>query len=169
MKTICLLFAATILLMAPGCKYEAPLVKEHQQAIDPALLGLWEEENEDGKNQSRMLILRYSDTEYLVHYPVDKNPIYYRAYPIRLGGMDAVQLEMIGIHLRPIKAQEKERFHVARAKKLAGDKIEITLLNTDLVEESAKNIAALKKAFLANQDQAELFTNPGVFKKVTEN
>jgi len=57
-------------LLFAGCVYESPLTEENKISVDAAVLGLWEEVK-DG--DGRMMILKYSDTEYLIHYPVGKD------------------------------------------------------------------------------------------------
>ena len=56
-----------------GCEYEAPLTEDHPIAVDSSVLGLWEDIPDDGKEKEgneRMMIQRYSDTEYMIHHPV---------------------------------------------------------------------------------------------------
>ena len=63
-----------------GCEYEAPLTEKHNAPIDPAVLGLWETlpENSD-EEKERMMILKFSSTEYIIHYPVREHAMYFRA------------------------------------------------------------------------------------------
>ena len=58
-----------------------------------------------------MMILKYSDTEYLVHYST-KEGLYYRAYPINVGGVPCVQIQVIGNGEGPIGENEKVRYTV---------------------------------------------------------
>lgn len=88
MKSIMIFLSLTVLLLS-GCRYEAPLTEEHSIAIDSALLGWWEripKEGEKATQDDRMVILKYSDTEYLVSFPTGNNGTYFRAYPIKIGG-----------------------------------------------------------------------------------
>ena len=66
------------------------------------MLGLWETlpENSD-EEKERMMILKFSSTEYIIHYPVRENAIYFRAYPIKVGGVSCVQLQAIGFNEGP--------------------------------------------------------------------
>ena len=96
----CKLALLTIaVLLITGCEYESPLTKEHNIAVDSAVLGLWEaipDKGEEPKQNERMMILKYSGTEYLIHYPVGKDGAYFRGYPIKIGGVSGVQLQAIG-------------------------------------------------------------------------
>ncbi len=176
MKHAVMLTVLTALLLA-GCEYESPLTKEHNISVGSAVLGLWEpipDEGEEPKQNDwvprmfkRMMILKYSDTEYLIHDPVGKNGLYYRGYPIKIGGISCVQLQVIGTDDGPPKEDEKELFHVV-SYQLTDGKLEIKTLNTDLVDDNLKTTEALVEAFLNHKDNKELFTNPGSFRRIDE-
>lgn len=162
-----MLFAIVGLLVA-GCEYESPFTTEHNIAIDSAVLGLWEElkpdEGVEPKEDEHMMILKYSDTEYLIHYPTGKNGIYYRGYPIKIGGISCVQLQIIGTDYGPPKKDETELFH-AVSYQLTDGQLEIKTLDTDLVNDDLKTTEELHKAFLKHKENKDLFKNPGVFRK----
>ncbi len=62
-----------------GCGYETPLTEKHTTPIDPAVLCLWETVLEDrNEEKERMMILKFSSTEYIIHYPVGENAMYFR-------------------------------------------------------------------------------------------
>lgn len=167
MKHLMAFLSVAVLLLA-GCEYESPLTKEHSIAIDSAVLGLWEpipDEEEEPKQEERMMILKYSDTEYLLHYPAGKGGLYYRCYPIKIGGVSCVQLQVIGTGDGPPKKDEKDLFHVV-SYQLANAELEIALLNTDLVDDGLKTTEALRQSFLKHKGNKELFTNPGRFKRI---
>ena len=77
------------------------------------MLGLWETlpENSD-EEKERMMILKFSSTEYIIHYPVRENAMYFRAYPIKVGGVSCVQLQAIGSNEGPPDQGEKGLDHV---------------------------------------------------------
>lgn len=162
------LFVALFLLVS-GCKYEAPLAVEHSIPIDPALLGVWEaipEGDEKPDPEQRIVILRYSDTEYLVHYPAaGKGTIYWRAYPIRVGDVACVQLQALGTGQGMIAPSEKDLFHVVTYR-LEGEKLAIRVLDSDVVDDDIKETAALQAAFVQAKNREDLFDEPGLFKKV---
>jgi len=168
MKYIMMTFATAIFLLV-GCQYKSPLTKEHNIAVDPEVLGVWEliqDKDDKPQQDERMMILKYSDTEYLIHYPPGGNDeAYYRGYPIKIGGLSCVQLQIIGTDDGPLQKNEKNLFHVA-SYRLMGGKLEIKTLNTDLVDDDLKTTDGLRKAFLKHKDNKELFKDPGVFRKI---
>jgi hypothetical protein len=161
--------AVAIILSFAGCQYFAPVSEEHTIAIDPSIIGLWEEVPEGDKPPDpagRMLILKYSDTEYLVHYPIRKDDGYYRAYPVKIDGISCVQIQLIGTADGDVKKGER-KFQVATYTVSNGE-LEIKTLNTDLVDKDLGDTASIKQAFLKNKDNKDLFSNPGKFRKIRE-
>ena len=162
MKVIMMMFAMAVLLLA-GCVYESPFTTEHSIAIDSAVLGLWEPKPDGGEEDSEqdelMMILKYSDTEYLIH-----DGIYYRGYPIELGGISCVQLQIIGTNDGPPEKDKPDLFY-AVSYQLTNGELEIKKLNTDLVDDDLKTTEELQKAFLKHKDNKDLFKDLGVFRK----
>ena len=155
-------------LVLSGCIYEAPITEEHSISIDQSVLGLWElvpEKGEQPDPNERMMILKYAATEYLIHYPVGKDGMYLRAYPVRIGGIPCVQLQLIGTEEGNLDKNDKKLFHVA-SYQLSDGELVIKTLNTDLVRDGLKDSEALKKAFLKHKDAKDLFRDPGRFRKV---
>lgn len=167
MKCKLALLTVAVLLIT-GCEYESPLTKEHNIAVDSAVLGLWEaipDKGEEPKQNERMMILKYSGTEYLIHYPVGKDGSYFRGYPIKIGGVSCVQLQAIGTDDGPPKKDEKDLFHVV-SHRLAGAGLEIKILNTELVDDDLKTTEALTLSFLKHKGNKKLFINPGRFRRI---
>jgi hypothetical protein len=161
-----MLFAIAGLLLA-GCEYESPFTTEHRIAIDPSVLGVWApkpKEGDEPKDDVRMMILKYSDTEYLIHYPAGDDGIYYRGYPIKIGGISCVQLQIVGTKNGPPKKDEKELFHAVSYQLTNGD-LEIKTLNTDLVADKLKTTSELREAFEKQKDNNDLFKDLGLFGK----
>jgi hypothetical protein len=156
------------MLMIMGCVYQAPLTENHTIPVDPAVLGLWEQisDDNDPSPPESMLILRYSATEYLVEYPTAKDAMVYRCYPIRIGDVSAVQIQVIGTAEGDV-AQEESRYHVVSYSMVNGELV-IKTLNTDLVSKDLHDSAALSQAFLKNKGGGDLFRYPGRFKKVAK-
>ena len=107
--TTLLTLSVTALLLA-GCVYDAPLTDEHPIPIDSAILGIWEDVPEAGEkpDDELMMVLKYSETEYLIHYPIGDEGIYFRGYPIKIGDVSCVQLEVIGIGDDPLDSEEED-------------------------------------------------------------
>jgi hypothetical protein len=170
MRCVALLLIVTFLFLA-GCKYETPLTKEHAIPVDSSVLGLWEPqpgEREDSGADERMMILKYSDTEYLIHYPPGGNDeAYYRGYPIQIGGIPCVQLQVIGTEDGMPKRDIKDLFYVVSYELKKGI-LEIRALNTDLVGSNLKTTEALVKTFLNHKNNKDLFTNSVRFKQIKD-
>lgn len=168
MRVTAILFI-TVVLFLTGCVYEAPLTPEHTIPIDRSVLGVWKPVPGKGKEPGdvRMMVLRYSDTEYLVHYPAGEDGLYYRGYPVRIGKVSCVQLEVIGTWEGPLDGDAKELFCVA-SYSLADGELEVKVLNTSLVPKDLKGGEALKRAFLEHQDREDLFTEPARFVRVKD-
>ena len=166
MKHALLSFFLIALLLA-GCVFEAPLATEHTIAIDNSVLGLWEEIPEEGKDPSQvkqMTILKFSDTEYLLHYPNTTEGIYYRAYPIEVGGISCVQIQAIGTGEGPMENENKNRFHVITYQ-IKNGQLEVRAINTTLIDENLKTTSELQQAFLKHKDNPALFGEPGMYHK----
>jgi len=166
-----MVLALLFLAAAIGCVYKAPLAEKQNLPIDPAVLGAWEESSVSntvsaGSVPEQMLILKFTDTEYLIHYPTGSKGLYYRGYPIKVGGISCVQLQVVGSAQEP--TQEAERLFTVVAYSVATNgELEVRTLNTKILDEKRlETTEELKKAFLAHEKDPDLFANPGVFKKV---
>lgn len=169
MKTTAFLLAVSALLFT-GCRFKAPLVKETTLPIDPAVIGLWEPVPEDGKDpeaDKRMLVLKFSDTEYIVRQPVGEGVIHYRAYPIELGGVRCVQLEAIGDGKGPLggDAEITTPFQVVSYQVKDG-KLVVSMLSEELFPDKLKTTEALQEAFLKHKDREDLFGEAKEYRKV---
>ncbi len=167
MKKLVILPVLVLLLFA-GCKYEAPLTKEHNIAIDPSVLGLWELIPDKGAKldpHERVMILQYSETEYLIHYPIGRDGMYFRGYPVKIGGIPCVQIQWIGAEDGNLDRDNRELFQVV-SYQLSHGELVIKTLNTDLVSDDGKSSEALQKAFLKHKDHRDLFRDPGKFRKM---
>ena len=130
------------------------------------MLGHWETlpENSD-EEKGRMMILKFSSTEYIIHYPVRENAMYFRAYPIKVGGVSCVQLQAIGSNEGPPDQGEKGLYHVA-SYQLSDAKLEIKLLNEKLVDDELKKSAELTRALLEHKENKNMFINPVKFRRI---
>ncbi len=167
MRCIAMLLIVASMFLT-GCRYEKPLTKEHTIPVDSSVLGLWKPRTGEGKESSvdeRMIILKYSDTEYLIHYPPGGNDeAYYRGYPIKIGGIPCVQLQVIGTKDGIPRKDGQGLFDVV-SYELKNGILEIRRLNIDLVSGDLKTMEALVQAFLNHKDNKTLFTKPVRFKK----
>lgn len=166
MKTLLLLVFSVLFLTA--CKYKVPITTDHNIPVDPLVIGSWKIVPEEGQdNDSAILVFKFSDTEYSVRYHEDGGELYFRAYAINIGGVDAVQLELIGSGEGPVTSKDEERYHVV-AYQLDNDLLKISSLNTELVDDELADSESLKKAFILNKENPGLFTDPGFFNRVPD-
>lgn len=168
MRCVATLMVVTVLFLA-ACRYEKPLIKEHTIPVDSLVLGLWEPQPEEGevsRADERMIILKFSDTEYLIHYPPGGNDeAYYRGYPIKVGGISCVQLQVIGTRDGMPGRDVKALFAVVSYELNKGI-LEIRTLNTDLVDDDLKTTEALVQSFLNHKDNKDLFLDPVRFRRI---
>ena len=170
MKCLQIPFVMTVLFLA-GCEYEFPLTKEHTISIDASVLGLWEpvpEKGEEPDPDERMMILKYSDTQYLIHHPMGRGGLYFRGYPIKIGNVSCVQVEIIGDEDGPLPKDAKEVFYVV-SYVVANGELEVKSLNTKLVSDKLRNSEAMRRAFLEHQGNKDLFTDPAKFRRIKAN
>lgn len=159
----------TIFLIT-GCRYEIPLVDTADRPIDPAMLGLWRlipESGEESGEPEQMMVLAYSDTEYLIHHPIGEDGVYYRAYPIEVAGKACVQLQIIGDEDGPL-TQTSEGLYLAADYVLEEGQLEVNIMNTELLSNTYTSSQALRKAFRQLKHHPDLFNNPGTFVRVTD-
>jgi len=141
------------------------LTEKAKLDVDPAILGLWEFVNKDVDKLERMLILKFSEKEYLVRYMENEIENYFRAYPIKVGGVNCIQLQFIGDTKGKFDAKEKDVYLVAKYSFIDGE-LEVKLLNEDLVSDTYKSSKALRKIFIKNKKNPQLFVNPGRFRRL---
>lgn len=169
MKPISFITALAALLFA-GCIYQAPLVKENTIPVQPELIGVWEKVSKEGserKKRDRILILKFSETEYLIRNPLDGDGICYRAYQIELGGKSCVQLEAIGTDEgAPDWKDDTPRPYLVSSFEVNDDKLVMKWLNRKLVGDDLNTTEALQEAFLKHKDNEELFTDAAEYRKM---
>ena len=157
-----------LFVLLVSCEYKAPLISENNIAIDASLLGFWEFINPDPKdepeNKVHVLFLKFSETEYLIHYTEKKDNLYMRAYPIKIGNIVCLQLQIIG-NDAPVAQDEKKLWLVYSWQIIKGD-LEIKNLNEQLVSDKIEDTKSLKKAFLKEINNKDLFINAGRFKRI---
>ncbi|MBU2621503.1 MAG: hypothetical protein KKD92_04200 [Proteobacteria bacterium] len=171
-----LFFMIALFFLFAGCEYETSLTDEHKIPVDKAVLGLWEAVPEKKRvsdpkdrvsdSEERLMVLKYTDTEYIVHYPTGDEGFYFKGYPIRIGGISCVQIQLIGDSNGDIKSGDR-KYHVVSYQFVNGE-LEIKTMNTDLVDKNIKDRNKLKTAFLKNKNKGELFTNPVRFKRAVK-
>jgi len=164
----CRWFVLPVLVFLAACEYKAPLKTEHVIPVDSAVLGYWKHvpKADEPSADTRMKVLRFSATEYLIHYFEDDGELYVRAYLARISDSQVVQLELIGDDDGPVSNEDVDLYNVATYK-LENDELEVRMLNTDLVDDELADSESLLRAFLEHKDDPELFGEAGIFKRVT--
>ena len=170
MKTNLTVLSLVVLVFA-GCRYVAPLSEEHVVPVDAEILGLWEEVSDaagEKEEKVQMAILKFSDTEYMIHYPVEGDEQYYwRAYPIEVGGVSCVQVQMLGTK-NGLAGMDAKRLYQVMAYKVEERMLGMATMNSELVSDDIKTSAELKAAFLKNKDDEDLFekSDAVIFRRV---
>ena len=162
------ILAAVFTLILAACTYDAPITEEHSIPIDQALLGLWEPLPRDDQgpgDMEQLLVLKFSDTEYQIINIDGDSVTYFRGYAIEVEGVPAVQLEFLGDDDGPVDETAEKRYSVASYQLVNGE-LEVSFLNTDLVDEDLETSEAIRQAFVAHKDDKDLFTNPVMFRKI---
>jgi hypothetical protein len=157
-------------ILLAGCIYEAPLVKEDTIPVKPELIGVWESVPKEGSKNNkpeRFLILKFSETEYLIRNPLEGNGICYRAYQIELGGKSCVQLKAIGSDGGSADwKDDTPRPYMVASFEVNDDKLVMRWLNQKFVGDDLNTTEALQEAFLKHKDEEELFSDQKEYRKV---
>jgi hypothetical protein len=164
MKKLLLLFGVAVLLT--GCDNEVPLTYQADIPVDNELLGLWEfvpsADEMPVQGKFTMLILKFSNNEYLIKYCENQDVLYFKGYIVKLENLPLIQLECIGF--KDETFDDKSRYSIVKYTK-ENNNLRIEILNPDVISRNCKSSEELRKEILANKNNKELFRDPGVFKK----
>ena len=167
MKLYRLTPALTTLLLT-ACIYDVPLVATADLPIDPAVLGIWEalpEETDDEGPRERIVVTQASANEYAIVHIDGDSAIYFRAWLAELEGVRFVQLQVTGDEHGPAGADETDLFSVVRFE-IRDAELVMTALDTQYVDANLPTTEALQQAFTANKDRADLFGEPGRYRRL---
>lgn len=167
MKKLFLPLMAAAILTA-GCVHHVPLSTEHTIAIDYDLLGLWERVPGEAKGdptEDLMLILQWSETEYVAQNPMGEKGDIYRAYPVEIGGRQVLQAQALGSSWGEVYEGDRVVYPILEYRIVEGI-LMISTLNPQVVDEHIADSEALREAFLANINRQDLFEAPSHFRKV---
>jgi hypothetical protein len=154
-----------------ACNHEAPLAEPQGHAIDTRVLGTWTALNEHGEvgpKADQITIYPFGKQAYMI---IDhgRSPQYFRAYPIRVSGVECVQLELLAEvdeerHLKETKDEDKtpKPFMVVKYE-LKDGKLLVRYLNPDLAGEDLGTTKSLQKAFKENVENPNLFVEPTTY------
>ncbi len=152
MKTKLIVLIACIFLF--GCNYESPVPSKNNIPINNELLGLWQFEPEF--ENVKLRISASSETEYLLTSPLDGDTFHARAYHVKIGDIDALQLQFLGTEDIPL---EENQHNLAVVEKQDNTLI-VKFLNDYVISTSIKTGRELKEQILAHKDNNELFYIP---------
>jgi hypothetical protein len=165
MKKVLLLLVMAILFA--GCEYDAPISGPQGLDIDSSLTGLWIDSSakESDEDPSSLLILEFSQKDYLIAFSAEGETMYFKGYPVELAGDKYVQVQLIGSD--KMSAQKKDRkFHLV-SYEAAGNRLELSLLNSDVVDSDLTDSKKLHKLFMENKDNDNLFREVSTFVKAS--
>lgn len=164
MKTNAFLAVACAAALA-GCDYTVPLTATPDRPIDPALVGLWERQDEAQGGAEKLLVLPLGKNEYLVSYPANsKNALFARATLCKAADLTLLQLTWFGTALGTVA--DDARIYQYATFTVAGDTLKGRLLNGDVVDRDAASAAALIAAIEANADSPKRFRDEWTFTKI---
>jgi len=150
------------LALSVGCQYQVPLADKQDIPVDPSVIGLWEEASEPS---NRMLVVKYTDTDYLIQYPTGTNGLFFRGYPIKVEGIDCVQIQFVGKADGRLKDEDRN-YHVVTYTTANGE-LTVRMLSTALVDKGLARTAELRAAFRKNKANKDLFLEPELFRQVS--
>ena len=169
MKTLSLALTLVMaVILAAGCVHKAPLTTEHSIAIDPEILGLWERVSSESKGdptEDRMVILKWSDTEYVAQSPMGEKGDFYRGYPVEIGGRQLIQVVSLGSSWGDVYDGERVDYPILTYRIVEGILI-ISTLNPRVIDINITDTDILREAFLANINRQDLFEPPAHFRRV---
>jgi hypothetical protein len=158
----------SVLIAAFGlsaCVFEAPFAPEAKLPVDGRLLGRWEEVGgSDKQAPSQMLVLQHSDHEYLVEYPVGDKAMFFRAFAIELADERPIQIQLIGTADGAVKPEDR-KYHLLKMA-LKHDELEIRTIKAEVLGKELRDTESLRAAFTAHKNDAELFDDPVLFRRL---
>ncbi len=161
MKKTMLLMLALVFII--GCDYEVALVEAPGIPIDKSLIGRWQKANTDNHVKT-LLVLPLDEYEYLVSFPADsENAMFARACLWRNSGLTLVQLNWFGT--AQANLPDDDRTFQYAAFKLEDGRLEVKLLNPDVVAGAASSSAELIEALTDNLDNERIFRRKMVFRR----
>lgn len=163
MKT---LFAAVVAaFLSSSCVFEEPFEPTAKLPVDDSLTGLWEEALDDaGRDPNRLLVLKHSENEYVVQYPVGTKAMFFRAFAVELEGSPFVQIQLTGTADGPVKSADR-KYHLLRVES-GNEALTLQVIRPETLGKNLKGSQALREAFAAHKNDAGLFDDPMRFRKV---
>ena len=148
-----------------SCVFETPFESNSTIPVKKEWLGEWETKpSGDKEAPEKARLLKYSDNEYLLEYPVGKKAMFFRAFSVALSGAEYLQVQLIGTNGEALKLEDR-KYHLLKMK-LDGDQLSVQAIAPDLIGKDLKDSAAMKAAFAAHKDDPALFEEAMIFKRI---
>jgi hypothetical protein len=151
-------------LVAAGCDFTVPISQQHTVAVDGAVLGLWETQSDGGKVE-RLLVLKLSETEYVVQYPLGADAMLFRGYPVKVGDQTLVQLQVLGTVKGQMPDKNAKPYQIA-AYRTKEDTLRVKLLDPRSVGENLHSTDTLRAAVVEALPDSRSFREEMRFKRV---
>lgn len=166
MKRFLIPLAITAFL-ASGCVHHVPVTTEHSLPLDWEFLGLWElvpGEATGDPSEDLMLILKWSETEYLAQFPQGEKGDFYRAYPVEVAGRVFIQAQSLGSPWGDVHEGDRVVYPLLSYRIVEGI-LMISTLNVEVVDEHIADGDALRAAIEANINRQDLFGAPAHYRR----
>jgi hypothetical protein len=162
-----IIFLVCVLLVVNGCDFEIPLASKKKIKINKKILGRWQQLSKPKSCNASpaAIVLPYSDYEYLIHYKSRNHDIYYKGYPINIGGRQCLQLKVLGNKKGPVAADIEKTFQVIDYR-FDKNILIIEKLSQDIIKKQPENIDKFQEIFLKHADNQDLFVEISSFMKV---
>jgi hypothetical protein len=166
MKTM--LLPLGLMMLLASCVFESPFETTAKVPVDQIFLGRWEEVSSNEKLAvNHMLVLQHSENEYLVQYPEGEKAMYFRAFAVDLAGQRFIQIQLIGTaDDGPVKP-ENRKYHLLKVA-MNKDALEIRTIKPEVLGKALKDTESLRAAFSAHKNEAELFGEPVMFRRMKD-
>ena len=148
-----------------SCVFEAPFEPIAKLPVDDRLTGRWEELDPKGKPAAdRMLVLRHSDHEYLVQYPVGDKAMFFRAFAIEVEDVRGIQIQLIGTAEGAVKPEDR-KYHLVKVL-VKEHEMEVQTIHPEVLGKVRQDTDSLRTALIAHKNDADLFDEPMKFRRV---
>lgn len=127
-----------LLLLAPGCEFEAPLSSRPEAPVDDRLLGRWVAPEGWAK------VTRYDAENYILVY----NGTVFRAWHSRVAGQDFLTLRNL--------EGDAPRHHFLHCRRVSDRRIDVSFVREELVPRQERDPEVLRRAVAAGWGQPDL-------------
>ncbi len=161
-------------LSTSGCHFSEPITTRHDVPIDENILGRWQSR----KSHLNLLILKYSDTEYLIRKvntgpgkSNDTEPYieYFRGYPFEIAGTRYIQLQILGIQEDKKSSHIKVNIddpYIVTYYRIEGDTMKTWFLDIPLKGDEKSLLESLRHKPMTPASDPNVFFEGPVFRRL---